>query len=381
MTTLHEDCQALCAHYRSGRGVSRLMGSLLSTLGLRRPVLVRGQSWLKRSGHEEAILADWPVQAPIIAISADPDISEVSGWLVQVAASGADGLVAVGGGSVLDAAKLMAAFTPDNWRPDLRQVPESVAVLPWVAVPTTTGTGSEFTPYASFTGLDGRKFSFDDRCWMATAVVHDPALLVECPTKIAGPALADALSQAIESIWAVRGSALSRERAAKGLAALARSGERAYSGDPESQASVQWAAAVIGAGIAESRTTAVHAASYPFTARHGIAHGRALAALLPGYMRWTGSRLTPSIKALICESLAVSDWAAGVQRVCELLKSWDLVTSPRDLGLTEGQLEALVSEGARADRLANHPEIPDAATLSSLICGGETGGDLVNSTV
>jgi len=163
-----------------------------------------------------------------------------------------DAFVAVGGGTVLDTAKLLRNGFPET-------VHEGV---PYLAIPTTAGTGAEATRFAVYYDR-GVKRSADDVRYLPTDVV----LLPELPRSLSAYQQAstefDAYAQAVESLWAKGATEESRTYARKALALMAEGRQMLGS---------YWA----GRAIDISRTTAAHALSYFLTAEYGIPHGHAV---------------------------------------------------------------------------------------------------------
>lgn len=182
--------------------------------------------------------------------------------------NGSDFLIAVGGGSLLDAVKAVRHFD------------STLAGVPLVAVPTTVGSGSEATPFAAYF-VDGKKRSVEDPGLRPEGVVLDAALLASLPLSVVRSSMLDSFCQACESTWSLRATARSRERALGALAILREEAGAGVSGERHALGRLLLAAHMAGQAIAESRTTLAHALSYPLTARFGMPHGEAVAIHLP----------------------------------------------------------------------------------------------------
>jgi alcohol dehydrogenase len=202
-------------------------------------------------------------------------------------------VLAVGGGSTIDLAKAgRLLLTPSpralwsahqgHWGAFRSDPPQLVAV------PTTAGTGSEMTPFATLYH-QGRKVSVDrSECRPDTAVL-DGMLLRNTPMAVAVPAVLDAMCHAIESYWSLAATVRSRRYAHVATVALSRSAtaHESQAGLPDAKAHERLlASALAGLAIADTRTTAVHGFSYALTARHGIPHGFACALSLAWMRRY-----------------------------------------------------------------------------------------------
>jgi alcohol dehydrogenase class IV len=193
-------------------------------------------------------------------------------------------IVAVGGGSTIDLAKAARVLRPSEQALDGALRGESDALRTMlcrlVAVPTTAGTGSEMTQFATLY-RDGNKVSLDHPRCRATLAVLDGSLTCSCPTAVAAPAFLDALSHAIESYWsriATPESQLYAQAAMDTLVTLAPScSVRLEQRDARTAHQTLMASAFAGIAISMTRTTAAHAFSYWLTSRYHLAHGFACA--------------------------------------------------------------------------------------------------------
>lgn len=177
-----------------------------------------------------------------------------------------DAYIAVGGGTAIDTAKLLRAGFPP--------VDETRKLAPYLAVPTTAGTGAEATRFAVYYD-HGRKCSADDLSYLPTDQILIPELCSSASSYQVAVCSFDAYAQAVESLWAKGATEESRSYALKALD-LMEKGERLLGS--------YWA----GRAIDISRTTAAHAFSYYMTATYGIPHGEAVYMMFPAVCRANG---------------------------------------------------------------------------------------------
>jgi alcohol dehydrogenase class IV len=131
----------------------------------------------------------------------NPDLNHILDGLSEFKKNGCDGIVAIGGGSCIDVAK--AIKLASDQRLGIRNLEDSVYVdLPFMAIPTTAGSGSEATRYSVYY-KDGMKQSLSNQCLLPDRVVLSSMLLMSQPDYIKKASLLDALSQAIESAWSI----------------------------------------------------------------------------------------------------------------------------------------------------------------------------------
>jgi phosphonate metabolism-associated iron-containing alcohol dehydrogenase len=221
----------------------------------------------------------------------NPDVASLAALYEAFWAGAAtDVIVAVGGGSVIDTAKALMVGTADGRFASLIAllatgkpfVPN--AVKPLIAVPTTAGTGSEVTPWATIWDRAAqRKHSLHLPQTWPTAAVIDPELTVSLP---AGPTLAaalDALSHALESIWNVNANAISGAHAVAAATSVLDVLPQLIQDRANLGLRTRMSMAALQAGLAFSntKTALAHSISYEMTLRHGLPHGIACSFTLP----------------------------------------------------------------------------------------------------
>ncbi len=230
------------------------------------------------------------------AVDANPTVTALDALVAEARDRGwRDGtIVAIGGGSVLDAAKALAAgLALDTGIGRVARSPallDAVTVAPIVALPTTAGSGSEVTPVAVLwhrtpgggprTTDDGpAKVSLSHRSLFPVLAIVDPALT---DTLRAHQTLAtglDAFNQAAESIWNRHANALTLPLATRAmvLAWHALPALQREPGDHAARDAMAAASLLAGTALGQTRTVACHALSYPLTDRYGVTHGIACA--------------------------------------------------------------------------------------------------------
>jgi alcohol dehydrogenase class IV len=265
-----------------------------------------------------------------------------------------DLILGVGGGSALDVAKLVRGLPTEHALDALQGRTLPVRRAPLVLVPTTAGTGSEVTSFATVY-VDGVKHSLDHPSVRADLAVVDPELARSCPPEVAYSGALDALSHAVESTWALRSTVESRALAADALgtivAALRTAGE------------VSTAATRAGLAIERTRTTAAHAFAYPLTARFGVRHGLACALNLVWLLPLTAQLLPrecqdPRGTAFVARRLREISAVLGDDpgaTVAGLIEAGGSSPWLSDHGVRADDLPALVRAGLGANRSANGP--------------------------
>ena len=363
------------------------LGEVLAARRPRRLLLVVGPRSYAGSGAEAIVepMLDGLDVVRYARSDSMPTLDELRAAQGVLRESGADLVIAVGGGGVLDVAKASrVAVEVDAAGGSVRVAPDEVQppAVPLVAVPTTAGTGAEATRFA-VVYLDGIKHSIDAPRVLPEHAIVDPSLSAGIGPRATAVAGMDALAQGMESLWSVASNAASARPA--GLAVrLAWQNLEAAVRAPTQRARTRMslAAHLSGRAIDSTRTTASHAASYPMTARFGIPHGHAVALSLPGMLVFNAGVTEDDVLdprgvaavqeriARILELIGATDPEDGRRLLVERMERLGLETSLADLGVTD--LDLIVSEGFNPARAGNNPRrlTPDALRL---ILGGSTG--------
>jgi len=267
--------------------------ALATVLSGRPWVLVTSAGWRRRGLVDRLSRTCGAPFAVVEDIAENPELDVVLARATAVAATAPETgvVVAAGGGSVMDAAKAVAAVLGDIGRNERvraaavegRPLPDAVRPWPLICVPTTAGTGSEVTPTATlWEAAAGRKHSLADPRLMAEAAVFDATLLESVPPDLILASGLDALSHAMEAIWARRHTPISDACAVDAIRSVRCHLEEALRPSGQThRAALQRAALQAGLAIAQTRTALAHSISYPLTAVLGLRHGLACSVTLP----------------------------------------------------------------------------------------------------
>jgi alcohol dehydrogenase len=211
--------------------------------------------------------------------SDNPRVEDVSRGIQELNSSHCQAIIAVGGGSVLDMAKLIKAYCDSDAEISSQVEHNNVGLCepPLVALPTTAGSGSEATEFA-VVYVEGKKYSVSDAKLRPNLVFLVPEFTHSAPPYLTAITGMDALTQSIESFWSVNSTELSQEYSKEALNLIWHNLPRAVQENDESaRAELMKAAHLAGKAINIAKTTSAHAISYSFTTYHGIPHGHAVA--------------------------------------------------------------------------------------------------------
>jgi len=277
-----------------GHGASEQVAPALAGWGVTRALLVTGRE-PARAAPFAARLAAAGVAVATFPVADEPSIELARQGVRAAQDAGAGAVIAFGGGSALDAGKAIAALVTNGGEPlDFLEVvgrgkPLAQAPLPFVAVPTTAGTGSEVTRNAVLAvPASGVKASLRSPAMLPRLAAVDPGLLAGLPRAVIASSGLDALSQVIEPFLSARANPLSDALAREGIRRSAGALRRAYADGLQDDAAARDDLAVTsvcgGLCLANAGLGAVHGFAAPAGGMLGAPHGAICAALLPHVM-------------------------------------------------------------------------------------------------
>lgn len=277
-------------HIVSGQDCVKKNAALLSSLG-RRALVVTGKS-SARNGALEDIAFAFNMNAQQYAVydevPPNPTVQCVKDGAGLAKDFGADFVVAIGGGSPMDAAKAIAMAARQEIQGSIFAHAISGDVLPMAHIPTTAGTGSEVTPYAIITNDEKQtKTSISAPSLYPKFAFLDGKYMASLPQSITVNTALDAISHAVEGMLSVRAGALSDALARESLRLLLGqySSLRAGSYTPQARQALLYGSTLAGMVIANTGTSPVHGMGYSLTYYHQVPHGRANGLLLPAFLR------------------------------------------------------------------------------------------------
>lgn len=301
-----------------------------------------------------------PPVATIDNVVANPDVKDLaqSCRLFDAASPKPEVIVALGGGSIIDAAKVIAASQGDFLRV-LASLTGGTALdgstfTPIIAVPSTAGTGSEVTSWATvWDQASGNKYSLAHRALYPEVAIVDPQITLGAPRALTLATGLDALSHALESIWNVSANPISANFAVAAAREIMEVLPRLVDDLASASLRERQARAALMAGLAFSntKTALAHNISYDITLRAGTTHGIACSFSLPTVMRWSLGH-SPECDANLRRVFG-DDLAAGAGRLATFLEELGVSTDPASYGLSSGDWRALVVKASRGERGRN----------------------------
>ena len=313
---------------------------------------------------EEAVKASGAAYYVLDNLKPEPDYMTVQKLIDDFKAQGADLIVACGGGSVMDAAKLASILVTDEY--GVKELLDNPGMakkcVPIVLIPTTAGTGAEVTPNAIVAVPEKElKVGIVNENMIADYVILDARMIKNLPRAIAAATGVDALAHCIECYTSNKANPLSDTFALHGLDLILNNIIPACD-DPnamDAKNAMQIAAFYGGLAITASGTTGVHALSYPLGGKYHIAHGVSNAMLLAPVMRFN----EPVCRERFAECYdrcahdgsnckTVEEKSAWIiRRLEEIVRHLEIPTSLKAFNVPESDLEALVESGMQVKRL------------------------------
>jgi alcohol dehydrogenase class IV len=349
-----------------GRGSASMLAGAVREYGSK-VLLVRGSSAKRAAGLVENLHAE-KLSVSEFAVQGEPTVTMVRDG--ARAAKGHDCVIGFGGGSAMDAAKAIAALASNSGEPlDYMEVVGNgkaleAMPLPFIAIPTTAGTGAEVTRNAVIgSPAHGVKASLRSPHLLARLAIIDPDFTTNLPPEITAYTGLDALTQLIEPYTSCRANVFTDGFCLDGMRRAANSIRTVYH-QPQNQPareSMSYATLLSGLALSNAGLGAVHGFAAPLGGLLRAHHGALCAAVLPHALR-------VNIRA-VRQRLAGSDLIARYKKVAQTLTgkdnvepddaaSWinelcqELAIEPlRAFGLTKGQIPVLADEASRASSM------------------------------
>jgi alcohol dehydrogenase len=311
----------------------------------------------------------------------NPHIEDVKNGIELFQSEESDFIIAIGGGTVIDMAKLINIFS--HQKGDLiryikkeKKIKNKGKIL--IAIPTTSGTGSEATHFAVvYVGKE--KYSVAHKFILPDYSIIDPTLTLNLSKKISASTGIDALSQSIESYWSINSTKESKKYAKKAIKLIFGNLEKVVNNPSnESRLAMAKAANLSGKAINITKTTAPHAISYPLTSYFMIPHGHAVGLTLGEILIYNSKvdskncndiRGVDYVKKTIDELvkiIGVKDVYEASRSIYSLMNSINLKIKLSELGLKKESIN-LILKNINLERLLNNPRQLDKKNIKDIL--------------
>jgi len=355
----------------SGAGSSLQLAQQCKDLVVKRPLLVTDPG-LVAIGLVEPTLAALKASglAPVLfdGVTEDPPEAVVLAAAQLARDEHVDGVIAVGGGSSMDVAKVVAVLcASDQGLQTLYGVDQVTGGrLPLMLVPTTAGTGSEVTPVAVITTGEATKAGVSSSVLLPDVAVLDADLTLGLPPAVTAMTGVDAMVHAIEAYTSRhKKNPVSDNLARQALALLSANIRTAVhdSGNREARANMLLGAMLAGQAFANAPVAAVHALAYPLGGHYHIPHGLSNSLVLPSVLEFNApqaSHLYAELAEIVVGAPVAGDAQAKTAVLVDALRSLiedvSLPATLQQAGVKESDLEMLAEDAMLQQRLLiNNP--------------------------
>lgn len=280
-----------------------------------------------------------------------------------------DIIIAVGGGSVIDMAKLVNIFHSEKGDISSHILSSETRddMLPFVALPTTSGAGSEATHFA-VVYVRKKKYSVANSLLIPDLVLIDSSFTFSASPYLTAVTGLDAFSQAIESYWSINATDESQMYSRKAIKIIWNNLHPAVINNcKEAKNRLSKASYLAGKAINIAKTTAPHAFSYPFTSFFGIPHGHAVSLTLPYFIKYNfyvknsdcnDPRGIIYVKKTMLEILSFVEAAnidEGLIKIEKFIEGIGIKRNLSQLGIDDKKIQANVIDKVNPERLNNNP--------------------------
>jgi alcohol dehydrogenase class IV len=367
----------------TGNGCFAEIGDYAAAYG-NRALLVCGTHSLRASGHlDRALLTleDASIQVAVYdAISGEPTLEMVETGLGLARQQKSEVVVGIGGGSAMDAAKAIAGLythegTAEHYFSGSRKV--SGGGLPWIAVPTTAGTGAEVTKNAVLISHQlNQKASLRHDEWFANVALVDPELTLNAPPEITAASGSDALTQAIEAYTSIGASPVTDALAARAIRCIGQSLQTAYRNgkDLNARADMLYGSMLAGMAFSNARLGGVHGMAHPLGYRYHIPHGMVCGLLLPYVMdynvEYAAAKYAHVAQLLGIDTASMDTLTAAAQaaeRARELVTSVGIPVHLESLGVRQEDLGTIADESMPSGSLKHNPRPLQKADVQAIL--------------
>ena len=365
-----------------GPGSTYRLGEEVAALG-RKILLVTGRQGLKQSGQMDRITQPLAVAAIDTVlfdeVTPEPDTKTVDAARRRARNEGCAVIVGVGGGSVLDVAKAAAglARADDETRAYLNGREITTEGLPFVAVPTTAGSGSEVTQTAVLVDAQtGQKKSLRHDRWLPRVAVVDPIMTMSKPRALTAQTGMDALTHAVEAYTSRWANAYTRCLAREAVRLIVHNFYTAYTtpGHRGARENMLLASLLAGMALNVARAGAVHALAHPVGMRYRLGHGLVCGLLLPYVVEFNRSVAADKYAELarhagIANADTSEDEASArfIHYLRRLVARLELPTQLGPLGMTAGDIPDLVEAAMGSASLAANIRKATRQDLTALL--------------
>jgi len=367
----------------TGEGCFSELGRRAVALG-RRALLVCGANSLKASGRLDAALESLTAAGgeSIVydAVRSEPTLDMVEQGLAWGRTEQVEVIIGIGGGSAMDVAKAIAGLFPypgtvSEYFHGQRKI--AGGGLPWIAVPTTAGTGAEVTSNAVLSDPQTRiKSSLRHDGWYAHTALVDPELTMSMPPSVTVASGSDALVQAIEAYTSIGASPTTDALAMRAIELIGRSLKVvcANGQNRAARADMLYGSMLAGMALANARLGGVHGMAHPLGERFHISHGVICGLLLPWVMvynvDYAKEKYAAVARLLGIDTRGMDDEQAAqaaIEAIRALFAEIGIPSRLSPFGVTEADFPVIIAESLPSGSLKHNPRPLAAQDVEAIL--------------
>ena len=337
-------------------GIDKLNG-IDTYINKRKTLLITSEGFVKRGLVNRLKSLTSHISGVITEVKSHPEFKDLEITYNKIKEMHFELILAIGGGSVLDAAKFFSVQNEKKKYTFVEDIikgkrdKEGYTLIPIISVPTTAGTGSEITPWATIWDMDEKKkYSLHLPDLFAEVALYDPALTLSVPKNITVQTGLDTLSHALESIWNKNANTITLGYAIKASKLIMENLVK-LSNDLESleyRANIMKACMYAGLAFSNTQTAIAHAMSYYIAAHKEVDHGIACSFTLPMLIdNVIGTHV------FIDEALLEIFEILSSEPLLKMLKYLEVSTEFKDYGISQEELQALSASLQNNQRAGN----------------------------
>lgn len=290
----------------------------------------------------------------------NPTVEQLFSLYSQTADFNPQVVLAVGGGSVMDVGKSLCCLygkrieSPDSLRSIIQEKRYGTPQAKWIGVPTTAGTGSEVTCWATiWDPAKDMKRSVELQENYAYAALADSSLIQGMPMGLAVSSALDAVAHAVESYWARHSNMTSKKLALGAIKTILSHMDSLLAGEESAYDYMSQGSMLAGLAFSNTKTTACHSISYPLTMRCKIPHGTAVSLLLAPVMERNFDAIEN--REMLLEALGVQGPKELGDKIRGILRKASVPASLKEWGIRREDLKELAALGITKGRADNNP--------------------------
>ena len=353
----------------TGKGAVNALKDELSRLGVTKAAVITDKG-VSQSGGLSLVTDQLQPNRFVVYddIPPEPEISVIENCAAELRGIDVDGIIAVGGGSAIDSAKVLSVSMTHNGKISALFGEDNVMSrdIPLIAIPTTAGTGSEVTNIAILSDPEEQlKKGIVSEYLLPDVAIVSAEMTVSCPAIVTAASGIDALVHAIEAYLSVNASAITDALAIKAISLIYPALPKAFADGTNLQARDDMATGSLLAGLAfgNAGAGAVHALAYPLGGRYHLSHGMSNAVMLPHVMKANAlvsqARVVDIGKAMNLETHGCSTSeivTLVLQAIEKICRDVEIPATLKHFGIPEEDIPALAIDASKVTRLLrNNP--------------------------